>query len=133
MKNLFSCLLMIIALQIKAQVINRTFYFDSGKSKISKGDQLWLDSLSAILRSTPDYSIAIRAYCDADGSDESNKVLAAARAQTVSQIFILNGLENKNITSIPVGESDPLGDNETESGKAKNRRVQIALVYKPVN
>lgn len=129
MKTIFTALFIACLLSLQAQVINRTVYFNSGKSELTTADKQWLDSVSPVLGSSGTYSIVVWAYCDADGSEESNVLLSQARAKAIRDVLISNKLDEKSITLNSLGESEPVADNNTEQGKAKNRRAQIAITY----
>jgi outer membrane protein OmpA-like peptidoglycan-associated protein len=109
--------------------IGHILYFNSGKSEISINDRQWLDSVSVILRSAATYSINIQGYCDSDGSEESNMILARSRSMNVLDVFIDNKLNNAFITAKSFGENEPVSDNKTEQGKTKNRRVELTITY----
>jgi outer membrane protein OmpA-like peptidoglycan-associated protein len=109
--------------------IGHAIYFNSGKSEVNPKDQQWIDSISTVIKSAKTYSIDIKGYCDADGSDESNTILAKARAANVLQMFLKNELVKKFIVTNSFGEQGPVADNSTEQGKARNRRVEIAISY----
>jgi outer membrane protein OmpA-like peptidoglycan-associated protein len=129
MNKIITFLFIIISSFCKASAVNRTVYFDSGKSQIGLSDKRWIDSLSSILNSAVTYSIDIKSYCDADGSEESNLILAKARSANVQKNFINNKLDEKFIVINSFGENNPVADNNTKQGKAKNRRVEIVITY----
>lgn len=132
MKIFFAALFIACMCSAQAQVINHTIYFDSGKSDAAAGDKHWLDSVSDILRSSANYSIVVWAYCDADGSAESNLILAQSRAKAVQSLLLANKISDQSIVLNSLGESDPVAENNTAQGKAKNRRAQIAITYQPL-
>jgi predicted outer membrane repeat protein len=69
--------------------------------------------------------IRIEGHTDALGSDEYNRKLSLARAHAVHEVFAKYGIETAKIEKIGHGESRPIDSNETEEGKANNRRVEI--------
>jgi len=75
-------------------------------------------------------SLEIIGYTDNVGTMESNIQLSEKRAQTIAQYFIENNIITKE-QAIPIGkgEQDPISDNNSEEGRAKNRRVQLILTY----
>jgi outer membrane protein OmpA-like peptidoglycan-associated protein len=129
MKKILTILLLTFIYNVQGQVINHTVYFDSGKSVLASPDKQWLDSVSAVLKGAGEYSLVIRAYCDADGSLQSNMLLSQARAKVVKEAFVNAKLDAKFIVTNAEGEADPVADNSTEQGKAKNRRATIAVTY----
>jgi outer membrane protein OmpA-like peptidoglycan-associated protein len=129
MRSIFTLLFLAVLSQGQSQVVNHTIYFDSGKSELNNRDKQWLDSISAIISSSPNYSIVIWAYCDADGSEESNVVLAQRRANALKDELKANKLNEGSITANALGELDPVADNSSEAGKSKNRRALVAITY----
>ncbi|MCP4041755.1 MAG: TolC family outer membrane protein [Gammaproteobacteria bacterium] len=79
-----------------------------------------------ILRS-PRALIEIRAYTDNVGSESYNRQLSSKRAEEIKQLFIERGVDGSRIQIYGMGESDPIADNSTEEGKARNRRAELHL------
>lgn len=130
MRKTFTFLFISISFFCNAySTISHSIYFDSEKNEVSLNDKQWLDSVSVILRSAATYSIDIKGYCDSDGTDESNMLLAKSRSMNVLDVFLNNKLERSFITTQFLGENDPVADNASEQGKAKNRRVEILITY----
>ena len=114
--------------------VNRTVHFYSGKDYICcDQDIAWLESIAAALQSKASYSIDIKAYCDAVGTDEMNAALAERRAAAVKKVLNNRNLKTEAIHSGAFGESDPIGDNSTEAGKAMNRRAVVTITYEDLN
>src|SRR6218665_476087 len=128
MRTFLVALFIAAAAVASAQSASRIVYFDSGKSQLATKDVVWLDSIAAFLKITSGYSITIKAYCDADGSNEMNQELAGRRAEALKTVLIKT-LGAEKITADAFGENDPVADNETEAGKAKNRRATIIVAY----
>lgn len=130
MRKIFIPLFIVFSAYCEANSsIGYTVYFDSGSSEVHVKGKQWIDSVSAILRSATSYSVSIKGYCDSDGSEESNLLLARARSENILEIFQHNKLERSVIDIKSFGEEDPVAENVTESGKRKNRRVEIAITY----
>jgi outer membrane protein OmpA-like peptidoglycan-associated protein len=132
MRSGFILFFILLSVECSSQAINHTIYFNVAESTISEKDIKWMDSVSSYLLTSKNYSIALRSYADADGSEKSNQALSEKRAEAVKKIFLDNKLEAKYIESLAIGEKEPVADNATEAGKAKNRRVQLAITYHPV-
>lgn len=129
MRILIFIIVFLLTLRVNSQVINHTVYFDSDKSGISAESKKQIDSFASVLVSSQSYSIVIWAYCDSDGSADYNILLSHRRAKAISDALILNKIDSGLITLNALGEQDPLSDNSTETGKAKNRRAQLAIIY----
>lgn len=105
--------------------------FDLGSSELKAGSSVTLDQLIASIKATPGVvQIAIEGHSDSSGTDELNIPLSKARAQRVRDYFVLNGLETIPMSVDGYGASRPVADNNTDAGKAANRRVDITVTRK---
>jgi OmpA-OmpF porin, OOP family len=67
-------------------------------------------------------------HTDSDGSDAYNQKLSVARSEAVKSYLTSNGVERNRVYTEGKGEKQPVADNKTKEGKAKNRRVEIEVV-----
>ena len=67
-------------------------------------------------------------HTDSAGPDDYNMKLSQQRAESVTQYLVAKGIDVGRFTTKWYGESQPRGDNSTTEGKAKNRRVELAIV-----
>jgi outer membrane protein OmpA-like peptidoglycan-associated protein len=72
-------------------------------------------------------SIKVIGHTDSKGSDAYNQALSERRASSVAAYLLGMGLAPDKLTSEGGGESEPVADNETEEGRAKNRRVELHI------
>jgi outer membrane protein OmpA-like peptidoglycan-associated protein len=108
---------------------NSGVYFDTAKYNINAASQVNLDKLSAILKEYVDTNVLVVGHTDSVGSDESNMLLSQRRANAVTTYFtVTKGLSQGRFTTNWFGEQTPVADNATAEGRAKNRRVNIAIV-----
>lgn len=114
--------------------INVTFdessgvYFDTEKFNINAASQESLNKLAAIFKEYPDTNILVEGHTDSQGSDSYNLTLSKNRAQAVTNYLVNNGVSKGRIETKWYGESQPKYDNNTAEGRAKNRRVELAIV-----
>lgn len=102
--------------------------FDFDKADLKPGNLASLDNLvSRIKRVNLDVVIAV-GHTDSVGSDAYNKRLSLARAESVKAYLVSKGIDAKRIRTGGKGESQPIADNATAEGRAKNRRVEIEVV-----
>jgi len=66
-------------------------------------------------------------FTDSIGSDAYNQALSERRASSVAQYLLSQGVAPNKLTSEGKGESQPVADNETDEGRAKNRRVELHI------
>ncbi|CAN5216501.1 OmpA family protein [soil metagenome] len=114
--------------------INVTFdeksgvYFDTEKFNINAKSQETLNKLAAIFKEYPDTNILVEGHTDSSGSDSYNLTLSKNRAQAVTNYLVNNGVSKGRFETKWYGESQPKYDNNTADGRAKNRRVELAIV-----
>ena len=107
-------------------VTKKTVYFSFDKHSISSEAQADLDEVIKIAKKT-DYNISIEGHGDHIGTKEYNHKLSVERAEAVKNYLISKGLSRILITTKGEGESNPVTSNETESGRAKNRRAELTI------
>ena len=86
-----------------------------------------IDQLAATLKKYADTNVVIEGHTDASGSDAINQPLSERRAQAVSNEITAQGVDSGRITTTGYGSSQPVADNTSASGKAANRRVEVAI------
>lgn len=87
-----------------------------------------LDSVTLVVKEYDKTLIEVMGHTDSTGSEDYNQRLSERRAQTVTDYFASRGLNPLRLQAQGYGESYPVADNDTDSGRALNRRVEIALV-----
>ncbi len=92
-----------------------------------------LNQVVGVLKYNPTYQIEIQGHTDNEGSLVTNKVLSEKRAERVKRYFISKGIDEKRITTIGYGNTQPLSTNNTLRGKALNRRVEFIVSYKEIS
>lgn len=107
-----------------------TVYFNSGKSGINRSAEIneWLAQAKKYLEQNPNEKLSVTGHTDSDGDDASNVSLSTRRATTVKGILVKDGFMDTTLEPSGKGEAEPVASNETEEGKAKNRRVTISLI-----
>ncbi|MCW3123530.1 MAG: outer membrane protein/peptidoglycan-associated protein [Flavipsychrobacter sp.] len=101
--------------------------FETGKAIIKKTSYPRLNETVKTLKDNTDYSLVINGYTDNVGSDEQNLVLSEQRAASVKTYFVNNGIAPGRLETAGMGNTNPIGDNNTAAGRAKNRRVEMIL------
>jgi outer membrane protein OmpA-like peptidoglycan-associated protein len=102
--------------------------FDVSKSELKTAAMTNIQNLAKSLKDNPDTDVTIIGHTDNSGSDEYNNRLSERRAEAVKTFTINQGISASRINTRGKGESEPIADNSTEEGKAKNRRVEIVIV-----
>lgn len=104
--------------------------FDLGKATIKEASNKLLDEIVVILNEYKDYNMTIDGYTDNTGRAERNLELSGERANAVKEYFISKGIDASRLTAEGHGIENPVADNKTKAGRAKNRRVEMDLKLK---
>jgi len=119
----------ILSIQIRGQAL-----FDSGSSHLNYQVDQVLDSLMQVFHARHDFTINIQGHTDNIPINtvryESNWELSALRATTVLRYLIEKGITPGRLTATGYGDSLPLESNDTEAGRARNRRIEFVLEKK---
>jgi outer membrane protein OmpA-like peptidoglycan-associated protein len=106
--------------------------FETGNDVILPISTIILEQIAGVLKYNPLYLIEIRGFTDNVGKPETNKKLSEKRAQAVKRYFVRKGVEDKRITAVGLGDTFPIADNKSASGRAVNRRVEFIVTYEEV-
>ena len=112
-----------IRVTMKENIVN--FAFDS--SNLTASAKTNLDKLATVLKNNPDTNINIYGFTDSKGTDEYNLGLSDRRAAAVKAYLSSVGVENARMLTMGMGEKDPVATNDTDAGRAENRRVEFAI------
>ncbi|AQT62226.1 agglutination protein [Cellvibrio mixtus] len=105
--------------------------FDSGSSELKVTATAALNQLIGSIKAMKGVvQITIEGHTDSTGADALNVQLSKARAQRVRDYFVLNGLEAIPMSVDGLGSARPVADNNTDAGKAANRRVDVTVTRK---
>lgn len=103
-------------------------FFDVDKSVLKPAAKSKLDELVAKTKDMNLEVIIAVGHTDSDGSDAYNQKLSVRRAEAVKAYLVSAGIEKSRVYTEGKGEKQPVADNKTREGKAKNRRVEIEVV-----
>ena len=101
--------------------------FDTGKYTLKPDTKVSLAKVSGILQSYPGLKLQVEGYTDSVGGADYNQKLSENRADSVRDFLVSQGVSMDNIAATGYGESNPVADNATASGRAQNRRVQLVV------
>jgi outer membrane protein OmpA-like peptidoglycan-associated protein len=99
--------------------------FETNKAVLLPDAMQILDRVAASLIAHPDVKVEVGGHCDAVGSDAYNLKLSERRAKAVRDYLAKKGVPAEQLTSKGYGETQPIADNSTPEGRAKNRRVEL--------
>jgi len=101
--------------------------FDFGSATISQSSAATLQEIYSSAVTAEGLKIGVYGHTDNVGNPQSNRILSESRAQAVKDFLVKKGIPSNRIEVKGFGEDQPVSDNNTESGRAANRRVQIKL------
>jgi OOP family OmpA-OmpF porin len=107
--------------------LNADAKFDLDKATLKTDARLGLDALIGAASGTTFNIVTVNGYCDSTASGPYNQRLSTRRAQSVAQYLQEHGLKAHEFVVNGRGSANPVASNETASGRAQNRRVEIAL------
>ena len=106
--------------------------FDFDKSVVKEDSMADIQSLADFMKQYPQTSTVVEGHTDSVGSDAYNQGLSERRANAVRDVLVNQyGVEGDRVSSVGYGESRPVADNETDEGRAVNRRVEAAVEAQP--
>src|SRR5688572_29156918 len=105
------------------------FNFEFNSTSLDKETTEYLDELAQALTDNPELKIKLVGHTDNVGSAKFNQRLSVNRAQTLKDYLVEKGVDGERITSDGKGMTEPLNNNETEEDRAKNRRVELTILY----
>ena len=101
--------------------------FAPGRAALRPEAKSSLGKLVAFVNKDPSKPIRIEGHTDSRGNANANQLLSQKRADSVRDALIAAGVAANRMTSVGLGEDNPVADNNTEEGRAKNRRVDVIL------
>ncbi|AGH48479.1 MULTISPECIES: OmpA family protein [Sphingomonadales] len=104
--------------------------FDTASDALTPESQATVNTLVAILKAYPNVNAGVVGYTDNTGDPAANKALSLKRATTVAQSMIAGGIDAARLQTGGMGEANPIADNGTEEGRAKNRRTELVVTKK---
>ena len=99
--------------------------FDTGKATIRPESAGILQTVESLLRDHPELKLRIEGHTDSSGTPDGNQTLSEARAQAVLKNLVARGTDPSRLVAKGYGQDKPVADNNTEEGRARNRRVTL--------
>jgi outer membrane protein OmpA-like peptidoglycan-associated protein len=113
----------------------KTFVFDhlnfqSATTDLTPESTPTLNSLASILKAYPNARVQLAGYTDNTGDPGANRRLSLDRANAVKGMLVAQGVSADRMAAVGMGEDHPVAPNDTEEGRAKNRRLELTVTSK---
>ena len=112
------------------KMILRNVFYETDSYKLKSESKVELNKVYNLLTDNPDLKIEISGHTDSVGTDSYNKELSNNRARSVYNYLVEKGIRAGRLEFKGYGEKQPIAPNETEEGRAKNRRTEIKVLKK---
>jgi outer membrane protein OmpA-like peptidoglycan-associated protein len=106
--------------------------FAVGAAALNAQARIALARFAGIVVIYPAIRFRVEGHTDNTGSEATNRALSLARANSVRDYLVEQGVETERISVVGLGPDQPVADNATSQGRARNRRVEIVLTGDPI-
>ncbi len=113
--------------KVGSKLVMNNIFFQFNKHELLPSSYIELNKLSELLNEYPTYNIEISGHTDSIGTPEYNILLSKKRAESVGKYLIVKGVNINRLSYKAMGSSKPIATNESEQGRAKNRRTEILI------
>lgn len=117
-------------IEVGVTVRLKNIYFDFDKTTLKNESFTELDKVVDFLKQNPSVEIEISGHTDNKGSDDYNANLSQGRSEAVVNYIISQGIDGYRLTAHGYGEAKPIDTNDTDEGRANNRRVEFTVMKK---
>ena len=101
--------------------------FDSATTNLTPDSNQTVNDLVSIMKCYPSATVQLEGHTDSTGDPEANKKLSVDRAEAVKGMMVAAGIDPNRISTAGWGQEKPIANNDTEDGKAKNRRTELVI------
>ena len=109
--------------------VNEAIYFESSRSRIRGESHDLLNEIARVINEHPELvKIRIEGHTDSIGSSKTNLELSKRRAAAVREYLVEQGVDARRLIAEGFGDDNPIADNETSEGRARNRRVAFTVL-----
>jgi outer membrane protein OmpA-like peptidoglycan-associated protein len=116
------------ALKVGTKLLLHDIFFQFNSFVLEDTSYRELDRVIELMKQNPTINVEIAAHSDDVGGDDFNTKLSGKRAQNIADFLEKNGVDKARLRPIGYGKKFPVASNETEEGRAKNRRVELKVV-----
>lgn len=110
------------------KVVTYDILFDVNKATIKPESMKEINRIKAIMDENPNIRYEVQGHTDSTGDAASNQKLSERRAQAIVDKMVELGVSRSRLVAVGKGESEPISSNNSEAGRAKNRRVEFVVI-----
>ena len=107
------------------KIVTYAITFDVGKATLKPEADVELNRIKGIMDQDPSIKFEVQGHCDNTGSASVNDKLSQERAEAIVARLVQFGIAKDRLTAVGKGSREPIADNSTDEGRAKNRRVEF--------
>ncbi len=107
------------------KIVTYAITFDTGKATLKPEADIEINRIKGLLDKDPSLKFEVQGHCDNTGSDAVNDPLSQKRAEAIVARLVELGISADRLTAVGKGSHEPIADNSTDEGRAKNRRVEF--------
>ena len=115
-------------IEANARIVLKNVFFDTKKTELNPESITELDNVVRLLNENPNLKIQISGYTDNVGKPADNLKLSTGRAVAVVNYLLNKSVKNERLVFKGYGETNPIANNNTEEGRAKNRRTELSVI-----
>ena len=113
------------AIQETGKFVTNNILFDTGKATLKQESMIEIMRVADYMKKNPTARFEVQGHTDNQGSDKINDPLSQQRAEAIVKALEGLGVDGFNLKAVGKGSHEPVADNKTEEGRAKNRRVEF--------
>ena len=115
-------------IKVGETVVLKNIFFNTDKFELKSESDAELEKLVSLLNKNPKMKIEINGHTDNVGADTYNQVLSENRSKAVYEYLINKGIAKERLSYKGYGKTQPIDTNDTEEGRANNRRTEFKVV-----
>lgn len=115
-------------IEANAKIILKNVFFDTKKTDLKPASITELDNVVRLMNENPNMKILISGYTDNIGKPDDNLKLSTGRAVAVVNYLVAKGVNKNRLSFKGFGEAKPIATNDTEEGRAQNRRTELSVI-----
>ncbi|HMT30734.1 MAG TPA: OmpA family protein, partial [Bacteroidia bacterium] len=127
LKNAYALDVKLSPAQTGGKVVLKNVFFDTNLFNLKDESFPELDKLVSFMKTNPTISVEVSGHTDSTGDKNKNQILSENRAKSVYDYMIGKGVELKRLTYKGYGDTKPVAANDTEEGRAMNRRTEFLI------